>query len=104
MVFANHDEPAIRLDIFKDVFTRAAALWASLIFGLLVLIVLLVFIAQNTATTAVTFIRWHWTLPLGVQILLAAVGGALIAVLAGATRIIQLRRAAKLNFKAAFKG
>ncbi len=85
-------------------FTRAAALWSSLIFGLLILVVLLVFIAQNTDSTSVTFISWRWTLPLGVQILLAAVGGALITVLAGATRIIQLRRAAKKNFKAAFKG
>jgi len=82
-------------------FTRAAALWSSLIFGLLVLTVLLIFIAQNTESASFAFLGWHWTLPLGVAILMAAVGGALITVLVGAARIIQLRRAAKKNFKAA---
>jgi uncharacterized integral membrane protein len=84
-------------------FTRAAALWSSLIFGLLVLIVLLIFIAQNTESASFAFLGWHWQLPLGVAILTAAVGGALITVLAGAARIIQLRRAAKKNLRAALK-
>lgn len=84
-------------------FTRAAALWSSLIFGLLVLTVLLIFIAQNTESASFAFLGWHWTLPLGVAILMAAVGGALITVLVGAARIIQLRRAAKKNFRAALK-
>lgn len=82
-------------------FTRTAALWSALIGGLLILIVLLIFIAQNTESAAFTFFGWNWSLPLGVAILLAAVLGALIAVLAGAARIFQLRRAAKKNYKAA---
>jgi uncharacterized integral membrane protein len=81
-------------------FTRAAALWSALIVGLLILIVLLVFITQNTESVEVTFIAWHWRLPLGVQILLAAVLGALVTVMAGTVRIYQLRRAAKKNLKA----
>lgn len=81
-------------------FTRAAALWSALIVGLLILIVLLVFITQNTESVQMTFIGWHWSLPLGVQILLAAVLGALITVMAGTVRIYQLRRAAKKNLKA----
>lgn len=48
-------------------FTKAAALWTALILGFLILIVLLIFIAQNTASTAFTFLGWHWTLPLGSQ-------------------------------------
>ena len=85
-------------------FTRAAALWSSLIAGFLVLIVLLVFIAQNTATTDFTFLSWHWTLPLGVAILLAAVAGGLITGLVSAARMFQLRRAAKKNLQFALKG
>jgi len=85
-------------------FTRAAALWSSLIVGFLILIVLLIFIAQNTDSASFTFFGWHWSLPLGVAILLAAVCGGLITVLAGAARIFQLRRAAKKNLKAALKG
>jgi uncharacterized integral membrane protein len=84
-------------------FTRAGALWSSLIVGFLVLIVLLVFIAQNTESTAFQFLGWNWSLPLGVAILFAAVLGGLITVLAGAARIFQLRRAAKKNYKAAIR-
>jgi uncharacterized integral membrane protein len=80
-------------------FTRAAALWSSLIAGFLILIVLLIFIAQNTASTAFTFINWHWNLPLGVAILLAAVAGGLITALVSAARMFQLRRTAKKNLK-----
>ncbi|MCV7343615.1 DUF1049 domain-containing protein [Mycolicibacterium rhodesiae] len=82
-------------------FTRAAALWSSLIAGLLVLTILLVFIAQNTESASFAFFGWHWSLPLGVAILMAAVAGGLVTVLAGAARIFQLRRAAKKNLKAA---
>lgn len=76
-------------------FTRAAALWSALIGGLLILIVLLTFVAQNPDSTALTFLWWHWSLPLGVAILLAAVCGGLVTVLVGTARIYQLRRAAK---------
>jgi uncharacterized integral membrane protein len=84
-------------------FTKAAALWSALIVGFLILIVLLVFITQNTDSGTFHFIGWSWTLPLGVAILLAAVLGGLITTLAGAARIVQLRRAARKNYKAALK-
>jgi uncharacterized integral membrane protein len=84
-------------------FTRTAALWSSLILGFLILIVLLIFIAQNTASTPFTFLNWHWNLQLGVAILLAAVCGGLITALVSAARMFQLRRAAKKNLEAARK-
>jgi uncharacterized integral membrane protein len=76
-------------------FTRAAALWSALTAGFLILILLLIFITQNVKSAEFAFLGWHWTLPLGVAILLAAVCGGLITVLAGAARMYQLRRAAK---------
>jgi uncharacterized integral membrane protein len=82
-------------------FTRAGALWSSLIAGFLILIVLLIFITQNTAQAPFQFLVWHWSLPLGVAILLAAVVGGLITVTAGTARIVQLRRAAKKHHAAA---
>ena len=87
------DEPPLKL-------TRAAALWTSLIAGFLILIVLLIFIAQNTDSVEMSFLGWHWSLPLGVQILLAAVCGGLLTVAVGTARIFQLRRAAKRNLRA----
>lgn len=84
-------------------FTRAGALWSALIAGFLILILLLVFIAQNTAYASFAFFGWHWSLPLGVAILLAAVGGGLITVAVGTARIVQLRRAAKKNHAATLR-
>jgi uncharacterized integral membrane protein len=81
-------------------FTRAGALWSALIGGFLVLILLLVFITQNLTSASFAFLGWHWTLPLGVAILLGAVVGGLITVAAGTARIVQLRQVAKKNFAA----
>jgi uncharacterized integral membrane protein len=81
-------------------FTKAAALWSALIPGFLILIVLLIFIAQNTEPADFAFLGWTWSLPRGVAILAAAVCGGLLTVAAGTARIVQLRRAAKKNFKA----
>ena len=81
-------------------FTKAAAMWGALILGFLILIVLLIFIAQNTTSTEFAFLGWHWSQPLGVAILFAAVAGGLLTVAVGAVRIHQLRRAAKKNLKA----
>ena len=64
------DEPPLK-------FTRAGALWSALTAGFLVLIVLLIFITQNTDSAEFAFLGWHWSLPLGVAILLAAVCGGL---------------------------
>jgi uncharacterized integral membrane protein len=76
-------------------FTRAGAVWSALTVGFLILIVLLIFITQNTSSAQFAFLGWRWSQPLGVAILLAAVCGGLITVLAGTARIYQLRRAAK---------
>jgi uncharacterized integral membrane protein len=81
-------------------FTRAAALWSAMIGGFVILILLLVFIMQNTDSTTIHLFAWKWNLPVGVAILLAAVCGGLVTVAAGTTRIIQLRRAAKRNLTA----
>ena len=40
-------------------------MWTALILGFLILIVLLIFIAQNTTTTPFQFLGWHWSLPWG---------------------------------------
>ena len=72
-----------------------SSLWMALIGGAVVLVVLLVFILLNSARVDVNFFGAHWTVPLGVALLLAAALGVLLVVVPGAGRIIQLRRAAK---------
>ena len=72
--------------------TRASGLWASVVVALLVLLVLAVFILENGQHVKVGFFGSHGTLPLGVALLLAAVFGGLVVVLAGTVRILQLRR------------
>lgn len=81
----------------RSSFTRLAAAWWALVVGLAILIILLIFVAQNTVSTAVHFLFFDWSLPVGVGYLLAAVAGATTTVLIGAARMIQLRRAAKKN-------
>ena len=84
-------------------FTRAGALWTSLIMGFLILILLLIFISQNLDPAAVHFLGWNWTLPQGVALLVAAISGGLITVAVGTARILQLRRAAKKNLTAGIR-
>ncbi len=83
----------------RSSFTRLAAAWWALVVGLVILIVLLIFVAQNTESITVHFLMFHWSLPVGVGYLLSAVAGATTTVLIGAARMIQLRRAAKKNLR-----
>lgn len=83
--------------------TRAGALWTALAGGFLVLVLLLVFIMQNTDTTTVHMFGWAWQLPVGMALLLGAIAGGLLTFLVGTVRILQLRRAAKKNYEAALR-
>ena len=70
--------------------SRMGVVWASLIVGALLLILLLVFVIQNNVSTQFEYFTWHFNLPLGVAMLLAAIAGALIMALAGSVRMIQM--------------
>ncbi|WP_322859897.1 lipopolysaccharide assembly protein LapA domain-containing protein [Mycobacterium europaeum] len=93
-------EPRVAPEPSSRSFTRLAAAWWALVVGLVILIVLLTFVAQNTESIAVHFLVFRWNLPVGVGYLLSAVAGATTTVLVGAARIIQLRRAAKRQLRA----
>ncbi|HEX6195100.1 MAG TPA: lipopolysaccharide assembly protein LapA domain-containing protein [Jiangellaceae bacterium] len=75
--------------------TRASELWAGLIVAALVLIFLLVFILQNLDSVEIQFLGFSGSLPLGVAMLLSAVGGLLMVAIPGVARMIQLRRHAR---------
>lgn len=72
--------------------TRTARAHNALIAGAVVLILLLVFILENTQRVKISYFGAGFHMPLGVALLLAAIGGALIVGIFGAARILQLRR------------
>ena len=59
---------------------------------MVVLVLLIIFIAENSNDVTVSFLGAHGTLSLGLAMLIAAVAGVVITLLAGSTRILQLRR------------
>jgi uncharacterized integral membrane protein len=72
--------------------SRTSGFWAAVIALGLILILLIIFIAQNTRQTTVSFLAWDGQVPVAVAILIAAVAGLFLAGLAGSLRILQLRR------------
>ena len=74
--------------------TRISGIWVAVIVAAIILVLLLVFILQNLAQATVYYFGGAGSLPLGVALLLAAVGGALLVGLIGTARILQLRRLA----------
>jgi uncharacterized integral membrane protein len=75
--------------------TRVSASWTAVVAAAFVLILLVIFIAQNTQQSTVKFLWAHGKAPTSVVLLIAAVAGALVVIIVGIARIVQLRRAAR---------
>jgi uncharacterized integral membrane protein len=75
--------------------TRASATWAATGVALLLLILLIVFILQNSTKVEVHFLGLSGTISLGMALLIAAVGGGVVVAIAGVARITQLRMNAR---------
>ncbi len=73
----------------------ARGFWAAIVVTLVVLSLLVVFILENTETVHVSYFGGSWHPPLGVALLVAAIFGGLVVVLAVAARVLQLRRRAR---------
>jgi uncharacterized integral membrane protein len=71
--------------------TRASAVWVATGAALLLLILLIVFMMQNASRVEVRFFGASGTIPLGMALLIAAVGGGVVVAIAGIARITQLR-------------
>jgi putative membrane protein len=56
------------------------------------LVVLIVFMLQNTANVEVKFLWMSGSLPLALALLVAGVGVAIVAMVVGTARMTQLRR------------
>jgi uncharacterized integral membrane protein len=77
--------------------TKVSGLWIGLIATALFVILLIIFIAQNSRQVSIHFLGWHGEFSLGLAILLAAVVGVLLVAIPGSLRIVQLRRALRKN-------
>ena len=75
--------------------SRTSGLWIAVAASGLVLVLLIIFIAQNTDPVDVSFLGWEGETPLAVAILIATVAGLFLATIAGTLRILQLRRRVK---------
>ncbi|GAB7007571.1 hypothetical protein JCM18899A_50460 [Nocardioides sp. AN3] len=71
--------------------STAGRAWTGLVALAIVLILLIIFIAQNTRTVTVSFLGWNGHAPLAVALLIATVAGLFVAAVAGTLRIWQLR-------------
>jgi len=75
--------------------TRTSMVWTMVGIGVVLLVAILVFILQNGQRVRVRFLMANGTLPLGVGLLFGALLGALLVLVAGAARVLQLRVVAR---------
>lgn len=72
--------------------SRASGVWVAVVALVVLLVLLSVFVLQNTQEVEVTYFGWEGEAPLAATLLIAVAAGLLIAVIAGSLRILQLRR------------
>jgi len=74
--------------------SRISSLWVAFALFAVVLVLLLVFILENSQSVDISFFGAHGHLPLGVALLLAAVLGIVLVVIAWFARGVRVRAAA----------
>jgi uncharacterized integral membrane protein len=77
--------------------TRVSGVWIGLIGAAIFLILLVIFIAQNSRKVPLHLFGWHGNFSLALTIVVSAVVGVLVVALPGSVRIFQLRRALRKN-------
>jgi uncharacterized integral membrane protein len=80
--------------------TRTSNSWTFVSIAVIALVVVLVFILENLHATDATFFGVHWRIPLGLDLLLAALLGAIAVLVVGASRTLQLRLLARRTMRA----
>jgi len=80
--------------------TRISVSWTFVAIAIIALVVVLVFILENLRATDATFFGIHWRIPLGLDLLLAALLGATAVFVVGAARTLQLRLLARRTMRA----
>ena len=77
--------------------TRVSGVWIGVVLAGIILILLIIFIAQNLNDAPIHFLGLHGQVSIGLALLLAGVCGLLIAAVPASIRIWQLRTALRKN-------
>jgi uncharacterized integral membrane protein len=80
--------------------TNAGRLWITLAVAIVLLALLIIFIAENSRSVTVSFLGARGHISLALALLIAAVVGAALTLLAGTARILQLRLEVRRNRRA----
>jgi len=72
--------------------SRTSSAWVAVVALAGLVLLLVIFVAQNTQDVQISFLGWDGRAPLAVALLVAALVGILLAVVTGSLRILQLRR------------
>jgi uncharacterized integral membrane protein len=75
--------------------TRTGRTWTGIGIGLFALLVVVIFIGQNTENARINFLWLHGSFPVGLAVLLAFVLGGIVVLLLGVARLAQLRLMAR---------
>jgi uncharacterized integral membrane protein len=81
--------------------TRISAAWVATAVALVLLVLLIVFILENSTKVEIQFLGMTGTIPVGMALLIAAVGGGVVVSVAGIARVTQLRLSARRTRRSA---
>ena len=79
--------------------TKASTLWVMTAIAVVLLLLLAIFIAQNGQQAEIHFLGANGSVSLALGLLFSALAGAGIVLLAGVTRIVQLRLAGRRHLR-----
>lgn len=79
--------------------SRTSSIWLFTVMLGVLLLLLIIFIAQNTRKVEITFLVWSGQAPLAVSLMAATAAGIFLVVIAGSLRILQLRRRVRRHEK-----
>jgi uncharacterized integral membrane protein len=71
--------------------SKVGTVWMFLVIFVLLLLLLAIFILQNSTRVKISYFGFHGDLSFGVGMLLAALAGAVLTLLIGSIRILQLK-------------
>jgi uncharacterized integral membrane protein len=71
--------------------TNAGRLWVAIGVAVVLLVLLIIFIAENSHHVTISFLGASGTISAGLAMLISAVAGAVVTLLVGTARILQLR-------------